>query len=230
MEDPIIGSGLVQAPGEDVLVEAEGALRTRRCVATRASRPTASLIRFVVGPNAAVVADLGGRLPGRGMWVGADRTALSRAIARNQFAKAARAPVSASPDLVDQVSSLLSRRCLDILGLARRAGGLVIGFEQVADWLRQGRCALVLAAADGSPDGRRRIETLAGDIPVMDPFTRNELGSAVGRDEVVYMGVAKSSLARQLRDELGRLHGFRDFRMPPGHAFRNADDKGTARP
>ena len=97
------------------------------------------------------------------------------------------------------------------LGLARRAGGLVIGFDQVADWLRQGRCALVLAAADGSSDGRRRIEALAGDIPVMDPFTRNELGSAVGRDEVVHMGVAKSSLARQLRDELGPAAWFSRF-------------------
>jgi predicted RNA-binding protein YlxR (DUF448 family)/ribosomal protein L30E len=228
-EDPIIGSGLTQAPGEDVLVEAEGAVRRRRCVATRTSRPAETLIRFVVGPDAALVADLAGRLPGRGMWVGADRTVLSRAIARNQFAKAARAPVSASPDLVDQVGSLLSRRCLDLVGLARRAGGMVVGFEQVADWLRHGRCARVLTARDGSADGRRRIEALAGDVPVMDPFTRQELGSAVGRDEVVHVGLAKSGLARQLREELGRLHGFRDFRMPAGHAFRNAEDKGTAR-
>ena len=230
MEDPIIGSGLIQTADDDVLVEAEGAARTRRCLATRTPHPASALIRFVVGPDAAVVADLGGRLPGRGMWVGADRTTLSRAIARNQFAKAARAPVSAAPELVDRVGALLAQRCLDFLGLARRAGGLVVGFDQVADWLRQGRCALVLTAVDGSADGRRRIEALAADVPVLDPFTRGELGSAVGRDEVVHMGVAKSGLARQLRDELGRLHGFRDFRMPAGHGFRNADDKGTARP
>jgi predicted RNA-binding protein YlxR (DUF448 family) len=225
---------MTQASGEDVLVERDDAVRTRtrtrRCIATRAPRPAGSLIRFVVGPDASLVADLAGRLPGRGMWVGADRAVLARAIARNQFAKAARAPVNAAPELVDQVSSMLLRRCLDLVGLARRAGELVAGFDQVAEWLRHGRCGLVLTASDGSADGRRRIEALAGDVPVLGPFDRRELGSAVGRDNVVHVCLKPAGLSRQLLEELGRLQGFREFRMPAGHDIRNAEDKGTARP
>ena len=111
-----------------------------------------------------------------------NRQVLARALARNQFAKAARAPVNAPADLVDQVQGMLLRRCLDLVGLARRAGELVVGFDQVEDWLRRGRCGLVLTASDGSADGRRRIEALAGGVPVVDPFDRVELGGAVGRD------------------------------------------------
>ena len=223
---------MTQPVVEDVTVEQDEAVRTRtrRCIATRAPRPAGSLIRFVVGPDAALVPDIAGRLPGRGLWVDAKREVLARAVARNQFAKAARGPVTAPTDLVDRVEAMLVRRCLELIGLARRAGELVAGFDQVADWLRRGRCALILTASDGSADGRRRIAALAGAVPMTDPFDRFELGGALGRDEVVHVALAEGGLAAQLCEELARLHGFREFRMPGGHAVRNAVDEGTARP
>ena len=115
---------MVQGMGDEVLVEQAGGARTRtrRCVAARAPRPADGMIRFVLGPDAALVPDLAARLPGRGMWVSADRKALTHALARNQFARAARTQVGAAPDLVDQVAAMLTRRCLDLVGLA--AGGL----------------------------------------------------------------------------------------------------------
>jgi predicted RNA-binding protein YlxR (DUF448 family)/ribosomal protein L30E len=216
---------------DEVLVEQAGGAhaRTRRCVAARAARPADGMIRFVLDPNHALVPDLAARLPGRGMWVSADRKLLSQALARNQFAKAARAPVGAPADLVEQVAAMLLRRCLDIVGLARRAGEVVAGFDQVADSLRHGGCALVLCARDGAADGRRRIEALARGVPVLDPFTRDELGGALGRDELVHVGLVEGGLARRLLMELGRLRGFREFAMPARHeAVSNAVDKGTA--
>ena len=213
--------------------ESRGAARARvrRCVATRAPRPAERMIRFVVGPGDALTPDLAGRLPGRGMWVSADRTALAQALARNHFARAARSRVTADPTLVEQVEAMLLRRCLDLVGLARRAGGLVAGFDQVADWLRHGgRCALVLSARDGSADGRRRIEALARGVPVLDPFTRDELGAAVGRDEVVHAALAEGGLAEQLLKELSRLRGFREFSMPgDGHAAVSNAEEGASR-
>jgi predicted RNA-binding protein YlxR (DUF448 family) len=218
--------------GDDgILVEPEGgAGRTRRCVATRASRPAARMIRFVLGPGDRLVPDLAGRLPGRGMWVDADRRALAQALARNQFARAARARVSADADLVEQVGRMLARRCLDIVGLARRAGELVAGFDKCSEWLRAGRCALVLTARDGGVEGRRKIEALARGVPVLDPFTRDEQGAAVGREESVHIAIAEGGLAQQLLRELGRLQGFREFRMPERHeAVSNAVEEGASR-
>jgi len=216
-----------------VLLEQEGkarGARMRRCVAARAPRPAERMIRFVLGPGDALVPDLAERLPGRGMWVSADRGALAQALARGQFARAARAKVAVDPGLVEQVESMLLRRCLDLVGLARRAGGLVAGFDQVADWSRHGRCALILSARDGSADGRRRIEALAHGVPVLDPFTRDELGAAVGRDEVVHAALAEGGLTEQLLKELGRLRGFREFSMPgDGHAAVSNAEEGASR-
>ena len=43
--------------------------RERMCAATRTVRPVSELIRFVVGPQGEAVADIKGKLPGRGIWI-----------------------------------------------------------------------------------------------------------------------------------------------------------------
>lgn len=200
---------------DQLVIEGEAtAARQRRCIASRAPQTADAMIRFVVGPDAALVPDVAGRLPGRGMWVSAERQALAKAASRNLFAKAARARVVVAADLVAQVEAMLTCRCLDLVGLARRAGQLVAGHDQVAGWLRGGRAGLVLAAADGAPDGRRKIAALAGPLPVVAAFGRVELGRAIGRDEVVHVAIARGGVQRRLLSELRRLKGFRDFELP----------------
>ena len=137
------------------------------------------------------------------MWVSADRGALAQALARKQFARAARAPVGVAADLVEQVEAMLLRRCLDLVGLARRAGALVAGFDQVAEALRLRRCALVLTARDGAAEavgGSRRWRV---KCRCWIHSAARELGGAVGRDEIVHVGIAEGGLAQQLLKELG---------------------------
>src|SRR3954466_1268888 len=52
----------------------------RRCVVTRESRPKAEMLRFVLDPGRNLVADLQGKLPGRGMWLSARADVLERAV------------------------------------------------------------------------------------------------------------------------------------------------------
>ena len=48
----------------------------RRCIVTRQVLPKEALLRFVIDPAGAVVPDGAGKLPGRGLWVKAERAAL----------------------------------------------------------------------------------------------------------------------------------------------------------
>ena len=139
-------------------------------------------------------------------------SALAQALARNQFARAARAPVGAPADLVEQVGAMLLRRCLDLVGLARRAGDLVAGFDQVADGaaarpLRAGARARATVpprpAADRGAGARR-----AGARPVR-PHASWAALSAATRSSMSASPPAGSP--EQLLKELGRLHGFREF-------------------
>ncbi len=181
----------------------------RRCLVTRAVRPKETMIRFVVGPDDTLTPDLAGRLPGRGLWVSARREALETAVAKRQFARAARQSVTVPEELVDQVEAMLVRRCVELLGLARRAGLAVMGFEKAKAALRSGRAALLLAASDGAADGRGKLRALAPDVPVYDLLDAAQIGGAFGRDHVVHAGVAAGALTERLRGELTRLAGLR---------------------
>lgn len=183
----------------------------RRCLVTGELRPKADLLRFVVGPGGTVVPDVKGSLPGRGLWLLPQRPILDKACKRQLFARAARTRVSVPEDLPAQVAQLLRRRCLDLIGLAKRAGQAVAGFEQVRPWLASGQARVLLAAADGAADGRRRLKALGTalqpELPLIEVFSSAELGAALGRDKVVHAALSDGGLAEALIVEAARLAG-----------------------
>lgn len=191
-------------------VTAEDAAATeRRCIVTRERKPTSALLRFVVAPDGAIVPDITGVLPGRGLWVTADRTSVETAVAKGLFSRAARRRVTVDPRLADLVETQLRRRCLELIGLARRGGGAVAGFEKVRAFLAGGSAGLLLAAADGADDGREKIERLGRGVPVVSALSRQELGQAFGRDQVVHAVVVSGRIAEQLEAAARRLSEFR---------------------
>lgn len=188
----------------------------RRCLVTRKTAERTQLVRFVVDPRGVVVPDVDGRLPGRGMWLSADRDVVKKATVKNLFARAARSSVRIETDLAEEVERLLVRRILDRLGLARRAGQVAAGFEQVRERLGAQAVALVLHARDGAADGRRKLDRFAIDLPRLVAFTGAELGGALGRDCVVHVAVAPGKLADSLLVDGSRLAGFRtDVMLSP---------------
>ncbi len=192
----------------------EGATTSlRRCIASGEVRPKAEMVRFVAGPDGTVVPDLAGRLPGRGLWLSPRREHLERACARNLFARAAKAPLRVPADLPERVEKLLSRRCLELIGLANRSGQVVSGYERVTSRLASGGVAMVLAAVDMAEDGRRKLRAAARNqnpAPrVVEMFTAEELGRALGQAARAHVAIARGGFAERLAMEAARLSGLR---------------------
>ncbi len=160
-----------------------------------------------------MVADLGRKLPGRGLWVAADRASIETAAGKGLFARAAKRPLKAQPDLADQVADLLARRLLSALGLARKAGSLVFGFSKVLAAIETGRTAFLIEASDGSADGRLKL-IAAGRRTGRPPslcglFTSDELGLALGGDNVIHTAFLAGRGADRWTSDVQRLSGFR---------------------
>ncbi len=179
----------------------------RRCIVTRAQGDRGRMVRFVIGPDRAVVPDLAARLPGRGFWLSARADVIQAACAKGAFARAARGSVSVPVDLNGVLQAQLARRISDHLGLARRAGQAVAGFAKAREWVQGGHAGLVIQASDGSEDERRRLVSGGGDVPVAWPLDAAGLGAVFGRDQVVHVAVAQGRLAQSLLDEILRLSG-----------------------
>ncbi len=158
----------------------------RRCIVTGEVRDRDTLVRVVVAPDGAIVPDIEARLPGRGLWLTPRRDIVEQAVAKRIFARAARRPVAAPPELADRIESLLARRCCDALGLARRAGLAVAGFERVGEAARRGRAGLLLFALDGAEGGYRKLAAFGRDLPLARVLTAAELGGAFGRERIVH--------------------------------------------
>jgi hypothetical protein len=172
------------------------------------------MIRFVVAPDRALVPDLTATLPGRGIWLSACGDVLEGARAKGglgrAFARAARGPVTVPPDLPALLEAALVRRIGELLGLARRAGQAVAGFDKAREWLRTGRCRLILQASDGSAAERARFLSGAREgITVLAPLEASVLGRVFGRDHVVHVAIAPGRLGERLAIEAGRLGGLR---------------------
>jgi hypothetical protein len=185
---------------------------TRRCLVTGEVRPKAALVRFVVSPDGAIVPDVAGRLPGRGLWLTARRDIVADAVAKRLFGRAARRPVRVDDALPDRVETLLAARCGELIGLARRAGEAAMGFVKVERMLSAGVAGLLMGAADGARDGRGKLRALAPDVPERAELTAAELGGAFGRDSAVHVALRDGALAAALTVELDRLAGFRGDR------------------
>jgi predicted RNA-binding protein YlxR (DUF448 family) len=195
------------------------------------------MIRFVVAPDRTVLPDLAARLPGRGIWLSARGDVIETARTRGVFAKAARGSVTVPPDLLSGLQAALVRRIGEHLGLARRAGQAVAGFDKAREWLT-GRAALVVQASDGSAVERARfLGAWAG--PVVAPLDATSLGAVFGRDHAVHVAVARGRLAERIAMEAERLAGLmrpsgadgggggdaprRTERRPSGSAVRNEE-------
>ena len=189
------------------------ASRERRDIVSGEVMDEARLVRFVAGPDGTVVPDLARKLPGRGLWVAADRASVEAAVKKNAFSRAAKARLSAPADLADQVERLLTKRLLDGLGLAKRAGELTSGFDKVQAAVKSGKVAWLIEASDGAEDGRRK---LTGVVRHLDPrpgligvFDSSELGLALGGENVIHSAFLAGRGADRWGQDVLRLAGFR---------------------
>ena len=189
-----------------------GASRQRRDLVSSQVMDEDRLIRFVAGPGGVVVPDLARKLPGRGLWVAADAASVRTAGTKGLFSRSAKTKLSAPADLADQTGSLLRRRALDGLGLARRAGQLASGFEKVRAAVAGGQAAWLVEASDGAPDGRRKLWAASQGAAVkprwFGVFSADELSLALGLGNVIHLAFLAGRSAERWTIDVERLSGF----------------------
>ena len=195
----------------------------RKCIVSGDTLPTDSMIRFVLSPDRVIVPDLKHKLEGRGVWVTASRSCVERAVKQGLFARGFRTAIRGPDDLADLVQRLLENSCLNALGLARKAGNVILGQAKVEAAARRNALGVVLHAGDGSPDGRRKIQNAllaglaggkSGNIEVLTGFTSNQLSLALGMSNVIHAAMPSGGIADAFAKNCRRLMRYREIEMP----------------
>ena len=181
----------------------------RKCIVTGEVQPKAGLIRFCLGPEDMVVPDILARLPGRGFYVSADRAAIDKAAKKGLFARAAKQPVKVPENLADLVEALMLRRVVDLISLARKASGAVMGYEKVKEWLQKDKVRVLIQASNGSERGKTKLRAPDGEGSFIGFLTAEEMGLAFGRERAIHAALGAGGLTTRVVEEAARLSGLR---------------------
>lgn len=192
----------------------------RTCIVTRRREPPEGLIRFVRGPDGVVVPDIRARLPGRGVWVSANAALVAEAAKKRLFARGLKEQAETPPQLAQDVDRLLEADCLQMLAMANKAGAATAGFNKVEDLLAKGAAAVLIEAADGGSDGKRKLRQIArrtsaekqekdGVPPIVGLFTSSQLDLALGRTNVIHAALAPGGPATSFLARCRRMAAYR---------------------
>jgi uncharacterized protein len=192
-------------------------------------QPVSELIRFVVGPDGEVVADVKSKLPGRGIWVTATRDALLEAVKRKAFSRGFKRDVRLPADLADRTERLLERAVLDALAMAGKAGLVAAGFGKTESALDHEDVVGLLHAAGAAADGTRKIDAASRRrrseaSPVVIGFLNSaQLDLALNRPNVVHAALLAGSASETFLARCRRLERFRtgDQHHQAGEAVPN---------
>ena len=180
----------------------------RSCIVTRTVKAKGELIRFVIGPKNILVADVGGKLPGRGVYVSASRLLIAEAIAKRTFGRSLKAQITVPEGIIDTIHSQLLRRVADALSLARKSGQVITGFEKVEKAADKGEVEALVHAADAGEDGVKKLAFYTG--PIFDQLPRTLLSEVLGRENAVHAAVTHGPAAAFFIEEARRFALFLD--------------------
>ncbi|MCB2013512.1 MAG: DUF448 domain-containing protein [Sphingobium sp.] len=195
----------------------------RRCILTGDRADPALLVRLALSPDGMVMPDVRAKAPGRGAWVGVSRGELESALAKGKLKSALMrafktGPVEIPADLPQLIDDALERQAMDRLGLEARASNIVTGSEKIEVAARRGQVHMLMHAADAAADGCRKLDQawrVGEDMEGTDragqvlPVGREALSKAMGRDNVVHLGVSDAAAAQRIGAVLSRWQSYR---------------------
>jgi hypothetical protein len=187
----------------------------RQCAVTRMARPASEMIRFVVGPDGEVVADVKQKLPGRGLWIEASRRRVEEGIRRKVFGRGFKREVTVSPHLATDVDRLLVDALGDALAVAAKAGEVAAGFAKAEKTLAEGSTIALIHAENAASDGVRKLNDAArraglGHLPVIRQLSAGKLDLLLGRSNVIHAALLAGPAGMTFLARWKRLLRFRE--------------------
>jgi uncharacterized protein len=196
----------------------ESLVPERKCILSGEHGARDKLIRLALSADGEVLPDVRARAPGRGAWIGVDRKALEEAQRKGKLRGALLRAfktdrLSIPEDLAERIESALRQTVLDRLGLEARAGTLITGAERIETAARRGEVHLLIHAADAGSDGCRALDQAwrVGDGAAQGlvfPAERAILSLALGRQNVVHIGINDAAAAARVLSALTRWRAF----------------------
>ena len=110
--------------------------------------------------------------------------------------------------MAEQVETLIADRVTKLIGLSRKSGQCICGYEKVKDWLKKDIAKVLIQSSDGSNREKSRLRTPDyGNY--IDWLNSKELGKAFARENITHCALASGGLTQRIVEDAQRLKGLR---------------------
>ena len=98
----------------------------------------------------------------------------------------------------------MNNKFLQFLGIAQKAGKLVIGYNKCEELLKKGKTNLIILSKDISINSKKKFEkySLEHNIDVINIFSSSELGNILGRESIKVVCVVDENMSQKLKSLL----------------------------
>lgn len=182
----------------------------RSCIACRRKGGKGELVKLADTPSGVVI-DYLEKLPGRGAYICPEAACIEKGLKEGPLSRAFRRKVS-PPDadaFYEEFKGKVARKIEGLLGMARKSGHVIRGFDAAAAAYARTSGGLLIIAEDISEGTERRfMESVSGVFNNTVRYsTKDGLGSVLGASPVALVFVDEPALAAALGREIGRLKG-----------------------
>lgn len=192
-------------------------MNPRTCIVTRTEKSPDDMIRFVKGPDNQVFPDLKRNLPGRGVWVTAQRDVLEEAISKNLFARGFKDKVQVDEGLPQLVEDILRQTSLQALAMTKKAGLVATGQAKAEAMIRDGIALALIQASDAGTDGVKKLAAALKaqkvyeerEVMLINEFTSEELDKTLNGTNTMYVALSNGGAAKKLVKMINRLMNFK---------------------
>ena len=165
------------------------------------------MIRFIISDNNFLIPDLYNNFKGKEFFVKSTKEEL-KIFSENINEKYTK--LFNKNNIVEVIENIILKHIIGIIGLARKAKKVVIGFDEIKIQLKKNKIYLLLQAENFSKKREKQINLPVYQNCKLNCLTKEELGIAFGKKNIANVGFLKSSFINPLVSDTYLLQSLRN--------------------
>ena len=165
-------------------------------------------IKISLSPDNKLVPDLHNNLPGKSIWVPANKARIKDVLKGGELRKQFGEQPLSTKDLIFLIDKLLRKKILNGISLTKKAGYLAIGLDTIkAQLIGKKHCLIIVAK--GAKSLKNYSFFSSNDISCFENVLYQEdLERSTGKNNVKYVGILSKNFKKTIQVDLNKLKGF----------------------
>ena len=167
-------------------------------------------IKFSMSPDNALVPDLYNNLPGRSVWLPANKSMITDILKKEELKTYFGIPNILTSNFSILIEKILKRKILNSVSLTKKAGYLVMGIDAIKAQLLDKKHCLVITAKGAKSLPKHSIFSDKSVLCFENFFDQKDLEKSTGKNKVKYVGIFSKNFKKTIQVDLNKLKGFID--------------------